>query len=232
MSVTPDAPDAADAPGASGTPGVRPGPAPRTAATWSRLQRHWVHTRSWVLAYLPDRSNARRPSVRIRTDGAVPGYALRLAVVALGLLCASLVVTGPPGWVVVIALLIAIGCVPGTLVTGVLLMVLGLLMVFDTDPAAPWRTPLLVAGLPLMMQLATIAGQASWLARIELRVLELPLRRYLAIQLFAQLLALTGGLVEGLGLVLPQLMALAAVAVVALLVLWMPSMGPARRRDG
>jgi hypothetical protein len=143
-----------------------------------------------------------------------------------------LVVTGPPGWVVVIALLIAIGCVPGTLVTGVLLMVLGLLMVFDTDPAAPWRTPLLVAGLPLMMQLATIAGQASWLARIELRVLELPLRRYLAIQLFAQLLALTGGLVEGLGLVLPQLMALAAVAVVALLVLWMPSMGPARRRDG
>ena len=213
------------------SPPVPPPAAGRATPTWTRLERHWVRTRSWVLAYLPDRSNARRPPVRIRTRPAVPGYVLRLAVVALGLLCASLVVTGPPGWVVVVALLIAIACVPGALVTGVLVMVLGLLMVFDTDPAAPWRMPLLVAGIPLMMQLATIAGQASWLARIELRVLELPLRRYLVIQLFAQLLALTGSLVEGLGLVLPQVMALAGVAVLALLVFWLPSMGPARRRS-
>ena len=213
------------------SPPVPPPAAPPASPTWARLERLWVRTRSWVLAYLPDRSNARRPPVRIRTRPAVPGYVLRLAVVALGLLCASLVVTGPPGWVVVVALLIAIACVPGALVTGVLVMVLGLLMVFDTDPAAPWRMPLLVAGIPLMMQLATIAGQASWLARIELRVLELPLRRYLVIQLFAQLLALTGSLVEGLGLVLPQVMALAGVAVLALLVFWLPSMGPARRRS-
>ena len=213
------------------SPPAPPPAAPPASPTWTRLERLWVRTRSWVLAYLPDRSNARRPPVRIRTRPAVPGYVLRLAVVALGLLCASLVVTGPPGWVVVVALLIAIACVPGALVTGVLVMVLGLLMVFDTDPAAPWRMPLLVAGIPLMMQLATIAGQASWLARIELRVLELPLRRYLVIQLFAQLLALTGSLVEGLGLVLPQVMALAGVAVLALLVFWLPSMGPARRRS-
>lgn len=213
------------------SPPVPPPAAPPASPTRTRLERLWVRTRSWVLAYLPDRSNARRPPVRIRTRPAVPGYVLRLAVVALGLLCASLVVTGPPGWVVVVALLIAIACVPGALVTGVLVMVLGLLMVFDTDPAAPWRMPLLVAGIPLMMQLATIAGQASWLARIELRVLELPLRRYLVIQLFAQLLALTGSLVEGLGLVLPQVMALAGVAVLALLVFWLPSMGPARRRS-
>jgi hypothetical protein len=213
------------------SPPVPPPAAAPASPTWTRLERLWVRTRSWVLAYLPDRSNARRPPVRIRTRPAVPGYVLRLAVVALGLLCASLVVTGPPGWVVVVALLIAIACVPGALVTGVLVMVLGLLMVFDTDPAAPWRMPLLVAGIPLMMQLATIAGQASWLARIELRVLELPLRRYLVIQLFAQLLALTGSLVEGLGLVLPQVMALAGVAVLVLLVFWLPSMGPARRRS-
>ena len=209
-----------------------PPPVSRASLTRSRLERLWVRTRSWVLAYLPDRSNAHRPAVRIRTDAAVPGWLLRLSVAALGLFCASFVVTGPPGWVVVSALLVAIAFAPGTVVAGVLLMVLGLLMVFDPDPAAPWRTPLLVAGLPLMMQLAAIAGQATWLARIELRVLELPLRRYLVIQVFAQLLALTGGLVEGLGLVLPQVMALAGVAVVALLVFWLPSLGPARRRDG
>ena len=56
------------------------------------------------------------------------------------------------------------------------------------------------------------------------------IRRYLAIQLFAQLLALTGGLVEGLGLVMPQLMAIAAVAVLALMVFWLPSLGPSRKR--
>lgn len=198
--------------------------------TWTRVERSLRRARTWVLAYLPDQSTARRPPVRIRTDTSVPGGVLRLAVVVLGLLCASLVVTGPPGWVAVIILLVIIGIVPGTLVTGVLVMLLGLLMVFDPDPASPWRTPLLVAGVPLLMQLATIAGQASWLTRVELRVLELPLRRYLAIQLFAQLLALTGGLVEGLGLVLPQVMALAGVAVLALLVFWLPSLGPSRQR--
>ena len=67
--------------------------------------------------------------------------------------------------------------------------------------------------------------------KIALRVLELPMRRYLAIQMFAQLLALTGGLVAGLGFVMPQLMALAGIAIVALLAFWLPSMGPARRRD-
>ena len=77
-----------------------------------------MRARSWVLAYLPDRSNARRPAVRIQTGAAVPGYVLRLTVVGLGLLCASLVVTGPPGWVVVSALLIVIACVPGSLVDG------------------------------------------------------------------------------------------------------------------
>ncbi|GAA3707071.1 hypothetical protein GCM10022204_26230 [Microlunatus aurantiacus] len=211
-------------------PAATPPAAARPGWTWARVERTLRRARTWVLAYLPDQSTARRPPVRIRTDTAVPGVVVRLAVVALGLLCASLVVTGPPGWVVVTVLLVIIGIVPGTLVTGVLIMVLGLLMVFDPDPASPWRTPLLVAGVPLLMQLATIAGQASWLTRIELRVLELPLRRYLAIQLFAQLLALTGGLVEGLGLVVPQVMALAAVALLALLVFWLPSLGPSRRR--
>jgi hypothetical protein len=216
--------------GPAATPAGTPGGTPRPGWTWARAERLLRRARTWVLAYLPDQSTARRPPVRIRTDTAVPGVVLRLAVVALGLFCASLVVTGPPGWVAVGVLLAIIVVAPGTVVTGILIMVLGLLMVFDPDPASPWRTPLLVAGVPLLMQLATIAGQASWPCRIELRVLELPLRRYLAIQLFAQLLALTGGLVEGLGLVMPQLMAIAAVAVLALMVFWLPSLGPSRKR--
>ncbi len=130
--------------------------------TWTRVERTLRRARTWVLAYLPDQSTARRPPVRIRTDTAVPGAVLRLAVVVLGLLCASLVVTGPPGWVAVTILLVIIGIAPGTLVTGVLVI--------------------------------------------------------------------TGGLVEGLGLVLPQVMALAGVAVLALLVFWLPSLGPSRRR--
>ncbi len=219
-----------DPSGASGPPAPTPG-VTVGGWTWARVERSLRRARTWVLAYLPDQSTARRPPVRIRTDTAVPGGVLRLAVVGLGLLCASLVVTGPPGWVAVTVLLVIIGLAPGTLVTGVLVMLLGLLMVFDPDPASPWRTPLLVAGVPALMQLATIAGQASWTTRVELRVLELPLRRYLAIQLFAQLLALTGGLVEGLGLVLPQVMAAAAVGVLVLLVFWLPSLGPSRRRS-
>lgn len=156
---------------------------------------------------------------------------MRLIVVLIGFGCGLLVVPGPPGWVIAIGLLVALFCVPGTLVGGVFVMVLGLFMAFDADPGGPWRTPLLIAALPLMLQLAAIAGQGSLSARIEFRVLALPLRRYLMIQVFAQLLALAGEMVAGLGWVFPQLMALAAFAVLAIVILWLPTLGPARKRD-
>lgn len=193
------------------------------------LHRLWTRARTWLLAYLPDLSRHRRPRVRIQTAAAVPGAGLRLAVVLIGLVCASTVVTGWPGWFVVIGLLVGTFCVPGSFVVGAFVIALGVLAVFDTTPAASWRTPLLVAGIPLMLQLASVAGQASWLAPIELRVIASSLRRYLVIQVFAQLLALVGSVVAGLGLVLPQVMALAAVALLALVLLWVPRLGPSRR---
>jgi hypothetical protein len=201
-------------------------PVARSLLTWV-----WRRIRTWVLAYLPERMRTRRPPVRIHTAAAVPSAVLRPAVALLGLACASVIVIGVPSWVIVVALLIGLACLPGTMIGGALVMTLGLLMMFDPVPAAAWRTPLLVAGLPLMMQLAAIAGQASWVAKVELRVLAQPMRRYLVIQVFAQLLALAGGMVAGFGYVLPQLMAVAAVAVLALVAFWMPTLGPARRRD-
>lgn len=211
--------------------------APRTVegshpALRSRLRQVWARIRTWFLAYLPERLRTPpRPPLRIHTAAAVPSAVLRPAIALLGLACASVVVIGVPSWGFVTALLIGLACAPGTMLGGAFVMTLGLLMMFDPAPAAAWRTPLLVAGLPLMMQLATIAGQASWIAKVELRVLALPMRRYLVIQVFAQLLALAGVLVAGLGYVLPQVMAVAAVAVLALVALWLPTLGPPRRRD-
>jgi hypothetical protein len=194
-----------------------------------QLLRRRVST--WLLAYLPERSKVRRPAVRIHTAPAVPAAALRTGVALVGLLCASVVVIGTPSWVVVIALLIGLACAPGTMIGGALVITLGLLMMFDPEPPAVWRTPLLIAAVPLMMQLAAIAGQTTWAGRIELQVLAQPMRRYLAVQVFAQLLGLVGVLVAGLGYVLPQVMALGAVSVLALVAFWLPSLGPARRRD-
>lgn len=197
----------------------------------ARFERVWARVSTWFLAYLPERSKHRRPPVRIHTAAAVPAFVVRLLVVLVGLVCASTVIIGTPGWVVMIAMLIALFCLPGSFVGGAVVIALGLLSVFDTSPPEVWRTPLLVAGIPLMMQLAAVAGQAGLLARIELGVLSLALRRNLIIQVFAQLLALVGALVAGLGVVLPQLMALAAVSLLALVVLWLPTLGPARRTD-
>lgn len=205
---------------------TRQHPAGRTG-----LGRRWVQVSTWFLAYLPERSKSRQPAVRIHTRAAVPAAALRLAVALLGLVCAQVIVIGTPGWVLVVALLIGLVCAPGTMLGGALVILLGLLMMFDPTAPAVWRTPLLIALVPLMMQLAAIAGQTSWAGRIELRVLALPMRRYLVIQVFAQLLGLVGAMVAGLGYVLPQLMALAAVAVLVVVTLWLPSLGPARRRD-
>jgi hypothetical protein len=166
--------------------------------------------------------------VQIHTQAAVPGYAVRLVAVVVGLVCASTVILGAPGWVVLVGLLIGLFCLPGTFMGGAVVIALALLAAFDLTPAEVWRTPLLVAGVPLMLQLAAVAGQASLTARIELQVIKLAMRRYLAIQVFAQLFALVGALVAGLGLVLPQLMALGAVALLALVLLWLPKMGPSR----
>lgn len=203
-----------------------PDPAMRTG-----LPRLWAQLTSWLLAYLPGRRGPRLPRVHIHTAPAIPGVVLRAIVVGIGFCCGLLVVPGPPGWVITIGLLVALFWLPGSLVAGVVVMVLGLFLAFDVEPTAPWRTPLLVAALPLMLQLAAIAGQTSITARIELRALALPLRRYLAIQVFAQLLALTGAMVAGLGWVLPQLMALASVALLSIVIFWIPSLGPARSRD-
>ena len=212
------------------TTGVSRTRGPRDPATRSGLGRRWAQISTWFLAYLPEPGKSRRPPVRIHTGTAVPATTLRLAIVLVGLLCALTVVTGTPGWVLVIALLIALACAPGTMIGGALVILLGLLMMFD--PTAPvWRTPLLIVLVPLMMQLAAIAAQTSWAGRVELRVLALPMRRYLVIQVFAQLLGLVGAMVAGLGYVLPQLMALAAVAVLVVVAFWLPSLGPARRPD-
>ena len=198
----------------------------------TRLRRRWTRARAWVLAYLPDRSRVFRPTVRITTSPSIPSLLLRLVVVAIGLLCAATVVGGPPGWVVVVGLSVAILVVPGSMVPGALVGVLGLLMVFDIQTPAVWRAPFLIAAAPLMLQLAAVAGQASATARIELRVLALPLRRYLVIQLFAQTLALVGAVSAGLGLVQPQAMAVAGAALLVLVLVWLPSLGASRRPQG
>lgn len=203
----------------------------RDPALRTGLPRLWAQLTSWLLAYLPGRHRPRLPRVHIHTAPAIPSVVLRAIVALIGFGCGLMVVPGPPGWTIVIGLLVALFWVPGSLVGGALVIVLGLLLAFDVEPGAPWRTPLLVAALPLMLQLAAIAGQTSITARIELRALALPLRRYLAIQVFAQLLALTGAMVAGLGWVLPQLMALAAVALLSIVIFWIPSLGPARSRD-
>lgn len=203
-----------------------PDPSMRTG-----LPRLWAQLTSWLLAYLPGRRGPRLPRVRIHTAAAIPSVLLRAIVVAIVVGCGLLVVPGPPGWAIVIILLVTVFCIPGSMIAGILVMILGVFLAFDIEPGGIWRTPLLVAALPLMLQLAAIAGQASIAARIEFRVLALPLRRYLAIQLFAQLLVLTGTMVAGLGWVLPQLMALAALALLALVVFWLPTLGPARKRD-
>lgn len=216
-------------PAAAGTGALRD-PAPRASATRTGPSRLWAQVSTWFLAYLPERSKRRRSPVRIRTRAALPGAAVRLAAALIGLLCALTIVVGTPSWVLVAALLIGLVCAPGTMLGGALAILLGLLMLIDPTPAV-WRMPLLIALVPLLMQLSAIAGQTSWTGRIEVRVLTLPLRRYLVVQVFAQLLGLVGAMVAGLGYVLPQLMALAAVAVLVVVAFWLPGLGPARRRD-
>lgn len=196
----------------------------------SRSATIWRRARARTTAYLPAWTRDRRPRTRIHTGPAIPGLAVRLITVVVGLLCAATVTTGQAGWVIIAALLIGLAWAPGSITGSLLVIALALQMVVEPGPPPVWRAPLLVAAVPLLLLLAAIAGQAAWTARVELKVLAQPWRRYLGVQAFAQPLAAAGGLLAGSGLVLPPVMALAGLVLLGVVAFWVPSLGPPRQR--
>ena len=153
----------------------------------------------------------------------LPTAALRVAfAVVAAVLCA--LVLAPPFWRAVGLALAVGGLLAPTRVPAWWLVLLFALGQLGRDPVM-WDVTfhLLLAGVPLLHLLGSLAREAPWVGRLQVAVLARPLRRWLTVQLGVQPVAVVafGLLPAGAGTVsgLPVLAAV-ALGVVAVALAW------------
>jgi hypothetical protein len=167
----------------------------------------------------------RRRRVDIDLGPNLPGWALRLACAAVALGC--VVLAGAGSTLTVIGALLALGLAARP-VGAVPMVVLGFVVFVLTTAGGSAPRPAtfaVLAGTHLFVQLAAVVGPYGWSVRVELRALLVPARRYLPVQVAAQLVALVGALVTLGRVELAWSAPLAAVAVATLVVWLVPRLG-------
>jgi hypothetical protein len=162
----------------------------------------------------------RRRRVDVGLGPHLPGWLLRLVCAAVALGC--VVLAGAGSTLTTIGALLALGLVVrpgGALPMSVLGFVAFVLTTSGGGAVRPGSFAVL-AGTHLFVQLAAVVGPFGWSVRVELRALLAPARRYLPVQLAAQLVALVGALLT-LGRVELAWSAPLAALAVATLVVWL-----------
>lgn len=166
-----------------------------------------------------DRSPTERPLPRVRLQPALaaPCWALRLAVIALGLGCTAVVSPLEVGWVIAGVISLALLVRPGGSAPAWFAVFLGVALALSPRAPLSARDFLLLAGIPAQVLLAAQLGWVPWRAKVELAVLAGPLRRYLVLQLVAQPVAVLAALLatDNLAVAAVPLLAVLVLAVVA-----------------
>jgi hypothetical protein len=122
------------------------------------------------------------------TDARIPGLTVRAALATVGILL-TLVVYGGSGWVavgVIFSLLSA--WAPEYLLSWVVVVFLAL-GELSRPAGLSWQLLVLIAGVHLLHLLGMLALTLPWRSWLQPRLFERPLRRFIAIQIPAQLLA-------------------------------------------
>lgn len=142
-----------------------------------------------------DQSPSARPKPWVGVDlgPAIPGWLYRLILGLIGLGCAALVVSSVFQWVLVGLLLVLIMIRPAGMVPAILILIFGITLTVSGSSPYAWQALLLLFGSHLLVVLSASNGDLSPFGRLELRVLIAPLRRFVIIQVAAQLLALAAG---------------------------------------
>ncbi len=192
------------------------------------LLRRWRagrdRLRGWLAAYAPWLAG-RLPAVRIDTGWWVPGWVLRLL---LGALAAACLVPPRPGgfWAVVLSgYVVALMAQPGGVLPASAVAVVAVQLLVAPELTTTLRIALTILGLHAVAQLGVLAGRAGPFARFELRVLALPLPRFLIIQVIAQTLALVGAWLSGRAPEVDALPVLAILGLAAAVLGWLPGLG-------
>ncbi len=188
------------------------------------------------------RSREDRGSVRssgsVRLGASVPALGLFALIEVLELALAVVAYPLSAGIAVGVVLALASPWTPQRLGPWLAILILGLGQ-FTRHGGLGWRVLVLLAGLHLLHVAGSLALQLPWRSRLKLRVLSLPLRRFVTIQLPTQVAAaLVLGLLAPDGydhrpLSWPALAVVGAVALAGLaLLLLRPWLSPRAGRGG
>lgn len=159
-----------------------------------------------------------RPRVRIETTRAVPAWALRLLLLAVGAVCVVVIGQSVVSQVILTGALLVVVAMPGGVSAGVFAVMVGLsLLAFDPGtPSAGLPVSadavVLLAAVHLIAVLGSVLGQVPLRTTVELRALLPTARRYVIIQATAQLLALVAGWLSEREVVVTALPVLALLA--------------------
>ncbi len=115
----------------------------------------------------------------------IPGAAVRVALVAVAA-ALSLVVYGSHGWFYVGVLLALLAAWQPEYLLAWLLIVFLAVGELGRRPALDWRLLVLLAGLHLLHELATLALAVPWRSWVQPAAFRAPLRRFLSLQAPAQ----------------------------------------------
>lgn len=140
--------------------------------------------------------SGRPPRTRVRTGPAVPGWALRVAVLLPVLLAG--VALSPEGaqWLVLATVGVGLAIRPHGALVALAIAGVGLVLVF-AEPSGWWRLPLLVLASHGLLWLAALAEPAAWDTRVELAVLRAALPAFLVVQLVGQAAGALAQLLRG-----------------------------------
>lgn len=167
----------------------------------------------WALRINQPESQRPLPPVRIELTRAVPGWALRLAGVAIGGVCLLVIPLGGPMLVLAGLALLAWLIRPGGFAIAVYTVLIGIALLILSDPFAPGGF-VATAAVHLMLSLSCLLGSAGWSTRFELSLVRPVLLRWLVIQAVVQTIGLLGRWIGTLQLVLPVVPLLAGAALV------------------
>jgi hypothetical protein len=152
------------------------------------VSAQWNRVLSTVLVSRPE-SQRPLPPVRIAMGRSISGGVLHLMVGAVALAGTAVLATEPAQWFFALVAAVVLVARPTSGLPHIYAGVLGVGLAIG--PAHTWaaRGFLLILAVHLLVALGSIADDVPWSAQVELRVLATPVRRFVAIQLFAQVLA-------------------------------------------
>ncbi len=156
------------------------------------------------------------PRVAISMGPWVPALVLRVGVAGVALACLALLTPGTGVWVAGALAALVMVARPSGIALSIFVVALGLRLALTTSEPFAWRSFALLFGVHLLVQLGRVVSNVGWSARIDLRVLASPARRFLLLQAFAQVLALGGALLTSASVAVPWLPVLVGVALTLL----------------